>query len=161
MDGSTPFVHSIMATLIPSKFKVPHLDQYDGTGDHVAHVSMFRTKMMLHNVNDAIMCRVFPTTLTNTAQRWFHRLPKNSISTFEELIKQFRTRFITNIPPKKSINDLRLCKQEENETLRSYLDRFNKTVMQIEQLSNESSIDALKYGTKMRTLRDKITIKKS
>ena len=147
-------------TLIPSKFKVPQLDQYDGTGDPVSHVSMFRTKMMLQNVNDAILCRVFPATLTNTAQRWFHRLLKNSISTFEELIEQFRTRFITNISPKKSINDLRLCKQDDNETLRSYLDRFNKIAMQIEHLSNELAIDALKFGTKLRKLRDKITTKK-
>ena len=47
LDGSTPFVNNIMTTLIPSKFKVPPLDQYSGTGDPIAHVSMFRTKMML------------------------------------------------------------------------------------------------------------------
>ena len=41
LDGSTPFIHSIMVTQIPSKFKVPTLDSYDGTGDPVAHVSMF------------------------------------------------------------------------------------------------------------------------
>ena len=69
LDGSTPFVHIIMATLIPSKFKVPPLDQYDGTGDPVAYVSIFRMKMILQNVNDAIMYLVFPTTLMNTAQR--------------------------------------------------------------------------------------------
>ena len=33
--------------------------------------------------------------------------------------------------------------------------------MQIEHLSNESAIDALKFGTKMGKLRDKITIRKS
>ena len=87
LGGSTPFIHSIMATLIPSKFKVLPLDQYDETGDPVAHVSMLCKKMMLQNVNDAIMCRVFPITLTNTAQRWFYILPKNSIATFEELIE--------------------------------------------------------------------------
>ena len=32
--------------------------------------------------------------------------------------------------------------------------------MQIEHLSNESAIDALKFGTKLRKLRDKITTKK-
>ena len=67
LDESTPFIHGIMATQIPSKFKIPTLDSYDGTGDPVAHVSMFRTKMMLQNVNDAIICWVFPTILMNTA----------------------------------------------------------------------------------------------
>ena len=32
--------------------------------------------------------------------------------------------------------------------------------MQIEHLSDESAIDALKFGTKLRKLRDKITTKK-
>ena len=47
-----------------------------------------------------------------------------------------------------------------NETLRSYLDRFNKIAMQIEHLSNESAVDALKFKTKLRKLRNKITTKK-
>ena len=47
LDRITLFINSIMTTQIPSKFKVPSLDQYDGTGDPIAHVSMFRTKMML------------------------------------------------------------------------------------------------------------------
>ena len=106
------------------------------------------------------MCRVFPTTLTSTTQKWFHRLPKNSISSFEELVEQFQTRFIINILLKKSIIDLRLCKQDDNEILRSYLDRFNKIAMQIEHLSNEVAIDVLKYETKMGKLRDKIMTKK-
>ena len=31
LDGSILFVNSIMTTVIPSKFKVPLLNQYDGT----------------------------------------------------------------------------------------------------------------------------------
>ena len=33
--------------------------------------------------------------------------------------------------------------------------------MQIKHLSNEAAIDALKFGTKLEKLRDKITIKKA
>ena len=40
------------------------------------------------------------------------------------------------------------------------LNKFNKVAIQIEHLSNEAAIDALKYGTKMGKLRDKIIIKK-
>ena len=71
--------------------------------------------------------------LTKTAQRWFHQLPKNYVSFFEELVEKFRTRFITNVPLAKNINDFRMCKQEVTKSLRSYLDRFNKISMQIEK----------------------------
>ena len=138
---------------IPTKFKLPQLSEYDGTGDPIIHISSFWTKMMLQNVNNGILCRVFPSTLTEIAQRWFHQLSQNSVSSFDELAEQFRARFVTNIPPAKSIHDLRMCKQEANESLRSYLDRFNKVAMQIQNLSDETAIEAMKNGTRLGRLK--------
>ena len=105
------------------------------------------------------MCLVFPSTLTKTTQRWFHQLPQKSISSFKDLAEKFRTQFITNVPPTKSIHDLRMCKHEVTESLGSYLDRFNKVVMQIENLSDEIAIEAMKNGTRLRKLKDKIMTK--
>ena len=144
LEGITPFIIRIVRTEIPSKFKLPQLDQYDGTGDPITHISSFRTKMMLQNVNDGILCQVFPSTLTKTAQRWFHQLPKNFVSFFEELVEKFRIRFITNVPLVKNIYDLQMCKKEVTKSLNSYLDRFNKVVMQIENLNDETTIEAMK-----------------
>lgn len=63
LEGTTPFISRINHTKIPSKFKLPQMDQFDGIGDLVNHVSLFRTKMMLQNINDGTLCRVFPSTL--------------------------------------------------------------------------------------------------
>ena len=143
--GTTlPFVSRLLETEIPKKFKMPQLSMFDGTGDPVIRICSFRTKMMLQNINDEILCRVFLSTLTDIAQRWFHQLSKNSVSSFNELMEQFRARFVTNIPPTKSIHDLRVCRQEVNESLKSYLDRFNKIAMRIKNLSDETAIEALK-----------------
>ena len=95
---------------IPTKFKLPQLDQYDGTGDPITHISSFYTKMMLQNINDGILCLVFLSTLTKIAQRWFYQLPKSFVSSFDDLAEKFRTQFITNVPPTKSIHDLWVCK---------------------------------------------------
>ena len=43
--------------------------------------------------------------------------------------------------------------------LRTYLDRFNKVAMQIENLSDEVAIEALKNGTRLEKLKDKILTK--
>ena len=110
-------------------------------------------------MNDKILCRVFPKKLTKTTQRWFHQLPNNSISSFEELVEKFITQFITNIPPAKSINDLWICIHEVDESLRSYLDRFNKVAMQIENLSDEVAIETMKNITQLEKLKDKIIAK--
>ena len=131
MEATLPFVSKIMEVGIPAKFKLPQLPVFDGMGDPVIHIASFHNKMILQNINDAILCRAFPSTLTEIAQRWLHQLPQHSVSSFDDLTEQFRTRFITNIPPAKSIHDLWVCKQEANESLRSYLDRFNKIAMRI------------------------------
>ena len=80
------------------------------------------------------------------------------VSSFDELAKQFRAQFVTNIPPAKSIHDLRLYKQEANESLRSYLDRFNKVTMQIQNLSDETAIEAMKNGTRLGRIKDDIMV---
>ena len=52
-----------------------------------------------------------------------------------------------------------MCKQEATESLRSYLDRFNKFAMQIEILSDEMAIEAMKNGIRLGKLKDKIMTK--
>ena len=131
MEASLPFVSKILETEIPTKFKLPPPPVFDGMGNPVIHITSYRNKMILQNVNDALLCQVFPSTLTDIAQNWLHQLPQNFVSSFDDLAEQFRTRFITNIPPTKSIHDLRVCRQEANESLRSYLDKFNKIAIRI------------------------------
>ena len=64
----SPFTTSINGHLLPSKFKLPSLDSYDGTRDPFDHIATFKTTMHLQGVPDEIMCRAFPTTLKGPAQ---------------------------------------------------------------------------------------------
>ena len=68
MEVSLSFVSEILETEVPTKFKLPPLPVFDGTGNPVIHIASYRNKMILQNVNDAILCRVFPRTLTDIAQ---------------------------------------------------------------------------------------------
>ena len=43
--------------------------------------------------------------------------------------------------------------------MRSYLDRFNKVAIQIENLSDETAIEVIKNGKRLGKLKDKIMIK--
>ena len=52
-----------------------------------------------------------------------------------------------------------MCKQKATESLRSYLDRFNKVAIQIENLSDELAIEAMKNRTRLRKLKNKIMTK--
>ena len=63
----SPFTASINGHPLPSKFKLPSLDSYDGTRDPFDHIATFKTTMHLQGVSDEIMCRAFPTTLKGPA----------------------------------------------------------------------------------------------
>ena len=85
---------------------------------------------------DEIMCQAFPTTLKGPTRVWFNRLTPNSIDTFKELSTQFALHFIGGHRYKKSTAGLMSIKQWENETLRSYITRFNKEALSIEEVDD-------------------------
>lgn len=80
--------------------------------------------MSLHNHNDALMCKVFPSNLGPTALRWFSGLRKGSIHNFKELIQKFEVRFMTCSQVPQPMDSLLSMKMGDVRTLRSYTSRY-------------------------------------
>ena len=87
-----------------------------------------------------------PTTLEGLARVWFSRLTPNSISTFKELSAQFAFHFIERHRYKKSTACLMSIKQWEDETLRSYIARFNKEAFSIDEADDKILVAAFTNG---------------
>ena len=102
--------------------------------------------MHLQGVPDEIMHRAFPTTLKGAARIWFSRLKPNSINTFKELSAQFTSHFIGGHRYKKSTACLMSIKQQEEETLRSYITRFNKEALSINEANDKILVAAFTTG---------------
>ena len=92
------------------------------------------------------MCRAFPTTLKGAARIWFSRLTPNSINTFKELSAQFTSHFIGGHRYKKSTACLMSIKQREDKTLRSYITRFNKEALSIDEADDKILVAAFTNG---------------
>ena len=73
----------------PSRFTRPPFNSYDRKTDLIEHVSHYIQMMSLNTHNDALMCKVFPSSLEPIALRWFNRLRKGSIHSFVGLIQEF------------------------------------------------------------------------
>ncbi|KAJ9176946.1 hypothetical protein P3X46_012205 [Hevea brasiliensis] len=104
--------------------------------------------MLLQNVNNYILCRVFPTTLMVLTQKWYQRLPMGSIESFDQLASSFKEKFINCIPPRKLSYDLRKVKQMEGESFHDYISTFNAKAIQIKNLNHEIACEALKKGSR-------------
>ena len=105
---------------MPSRFTRPPFNSYDGKTDPVEHVSHYIHMMSLHTHNDALMCKVFPSSLGPMALRWFNGLQKGSIHSFAELIQEFDAWFITCSQVSQPVDALLSMKMRVGETLHSY-----------------------------------------
>ena len=115
---------------------MPSLDLYDGMRDPFDHIATFKITMNLQRVSDEIMCRAFPTTFKGPAQVWFSKIPPNTVSSFEELSKLFVNNFIRGQRHKRSSSNLLIIEQGENESLRSFITRFNKEVLTVDKMDD-------------------------
>ena len=140
------FTTAVNSFPLPHKFRILHIDSYDGVKDPLDHLETFKTLMHLEGVVDEIMCRAFPTTLKGAARIWFSRLTPNSVSTFKELSAQFIAHFIGGYRYKKSTACLMSIKQREDKTLQSYISRFNKEALSIDEADDKILVAAFTNG---------------
>ena len=115
---------------------MPQVEAYDNSRDLLDHLESFETFIHLQEVPDEIMCRAFPTTLKGPARVWFSKLTPNTISTFKELSRHFLTHFIGGQRCKRSWVSLLNIKQQDDESLRSYVTHLNKEALLIDEAND-------------------------
>ena len=83
LDGDfTPLTEDLISTPVPDQLRLPKVSLFDGTGDPADHVGIYSSWTRAYGYSDAIKCRLFDTTLTGEARRWWYRLPANSIGSW-------------------------------------------------------------------------------
>ncbi|GKV26048.1 hypothetical protein SLEP1_g35410 [Rubroshorea leprosula] len=75
----------------PAGFRIPQLETYDGTKDPDDHLHAFYSCMQAQNASDALMCKIFPSTLRGNARTWYYNLPPRQRD--GESLKTFMSRF--------------------------------------------------------------------
>ena len=120
----SPFTRNIENARLPRRFHQPTFTIYNGRTDPVEHVSHFNQRMTIHSRDEALMCKVFPSSLGPIAMRWFDGLKPNTISSFQELTQVFGSRFVTCRRVPQSVASLLSVIMKGGETLKSYSDRF-------------------------------------
>nr|POE81866.1 hypothetical protein CFP56_08192 [Quercus suber] len=119
----SPFTTAVLDCPVPSKFRLPQLEPFDGLKDPQDHLNTFKTTLGLQQPPDEILCRSFPTTLRGAAREWFTKLPTSSIDT-----------------------------QGERETLRSYVKRFTRETLEVDEADDMVQLTTFKAGLRSRDL---------
>ncbi|XP_020411609.1 uncharacterized protein LOC109946877 [Prunus persica] len=121
-------------------------DMFKGDSNPKNHLKHFKSVMILHKADDALMCKTFATTLLGAAQDWFHTLPSGSINSFNELTYVFTKEYTSYRTIKKNPNHLyNLCKKSD-ESLRDYIKKFKAKKSNIVGCDDRIASSAFKKG---------------
>ena len=145
------FTAEVLHYPLPAKFRMPQVETFDGVKDPVDHHNTYKNQMELHGYQDPMRCRAFAITLKGPALAWFNRLPPSSISSFRELSIAFASHFIGARTYRKPSYHLLFVKQGTQESLKSYVQRFNAESLKIDIPDEKFAITAFIAGLGMQS----------
>uniref|UniRef100_A0A2N9FH63 Uncharacterized protein n=1 Tax=Fagus sylvatica TaxID=28930 RepID=A0A2N9FH63_FAGSY len=150
-DGGSNMKNSLRAKAALSNldncsFKVPLLENFDGTKDPFDYLEAFKTIMQLQAVPEEVMCRAFPLGLRGSARVWFNKLESESIGSFVQLSRAFIDHFIGSQRRGRPPTHLLSVKQMEGESLRTFVHRFNEEAMKIDRPKEDVTVTAFMAG---------------
>ena len=144
--AKSPFIRRIEGASLPRRFNQPTFSPYNGQTDPVEHVSHFNQKMVVHSKDEALMCKIFPSSLGPMAMRWFNCLKANSIDSFKKFTQSFGARFITCSRVPLPLGSLMSMSMREGETLKAYLDRYWEMFNEVNGSYDDVAISTFKAG---------------
>ena len=142
----SPFTIEILHFPLPAKFRMPQVEAFNGIKDSVDHLNTYKNQIELHGYQDLVRCRAFSITLKGPALAWFNRLPPSSISSLRELSIAFVSHFIGARTYRKPSYHLLTIKQGSQESLRSYVQRFNVESLKVDIPDEKFAITAFIAG---------------
>ena len=144
--SKSPFTRGIEKAKLPRRFHQPTFAMYNGRTDLVEHVSQFKQKMAVHSQDEALMYKVFPSSLGPMPMRWFDGLRTNSIGSFKKLTQSFCSRFIICSRVPQPLEFLLSMSMREGEFVKTYSKRYWEMFNEIDGNFNEVAIKAFKVG---------------
>ncbi|KAM1420679.1 hypothetical protein ACFX2I_003023 [Malus domestica] len=102
--------------------------------------------MVFYQNNDALICKIFTTTLQGEARDWFHTLPPRSIRSFDDLSLVFTKEYSSNYLIKKKSDHLFNMKKNPKESFCDYVKRFKAEKAKIVRCDNSIANAAFRKG---------------
>ncbi|XP_030930588.1 uncharacterized protein LOC115956308 [Quercus lobata] len=142
--SKSPFTRHIEGATLLRRFQQPTFAIYNGKIDPVEHVSQFNQRMAVHSKNEALMCKVFPSSLGPVVMRWFNGLKTNSIDSYRQLTQAFGSRFVTNSRAPWPLSALLSLSMHDGQTLKAYSDRYWEIYNEMDDNFDDVTISTFK-----------------
>ncbi|XP_060961974.1 uncharacterized protein LOC133032143 [Cannabis sativa] len=146
-DKETKSFHpNILNSQFPQGFKNPYVAQYDGTSDPVVNLNNFNTIMQVRNISNNLRCILFPTSLIGAPSSWFKKITNHSITSWEQLSKDFKKQFQAAKDRRPEASSLTNVKEQPGESLKAYLSCFSTATAKVRNLNDNIQLTVLQAG---------------
>ena len=114
-----------------------------GETDPDEHVKVYITYVALYTSHDVVFYKAFLTTFKGLALECFTTLPPYSIDCFDTPSHMFTTHIGDSRPHQTTTLSLLGIKHEKDETLQTFIDRFNKSTLRTPHLNQEMILQCM------------------
>ena len=152
------FIERVMKTRVSSRFKLPtQLRVYEGKTDPMDYLDSYKSLIALQEYSGEVICKVFSATLKGSARSWFRKLPPRTIDSFDDLSWLFIANFMSCRIRQKNASHLFIVHQNETESLKDYVKRFNQAVLEVEDPNDKVVVMAMMEGLRPGPLFDSLS----
>ncbi|XP_028064574.1 uncharacterized protein LOC114267708 [Camellia sinensis] len=109
---------------LPEKFKMPHIDWFDGSGDPIVHVRLFLDVLRPMGLSRAQKLSLFGRTLSDVAAIWYAKLENSTKRNWEELSETFVNQYSYNTQIEVTVSELEATTQNPKESFIDFAARW-------------------------------------
>ncbi|XP_068340245.1 uncharacterized protein [Pyrus communis] len=107
--------------------------------------------MALEGDDQALLCKLSPSSLLASSLTWFRQLKPRSIGSFTELCEAFISQYVCNRRPRKDVTILFSTKQNVGKSVKSYVTRFTEEMSTLEECDSHTVSLTFREGVLPRT----------
>ncbi|KAL7183277.1 hypothetical protein ACSBR1_041875 [Camellia fascicularis] len=112
------------AVTLPNRFKMPHIDRFDGSGDPMVHLSLFSDVLRPMGLTRLQKLSFFGRTLSGIAAIWYAKLEDSVKRSWEEMAEAFVAQYSYNTQIEITTRDLETTRQEPKESFSEFVSRW-------------------------------------
>ncbi|XP_028116877.1 uncharacterized protein LOC114314601 [Camellia sinensis] len=109
---------------LPEKFKMPHIDRFDGSGDPIMHVLLYSDVLRPMGLSRAQKLSLFGRTLSDVAAIWYAKLEDSTKRNWVELCEGFVNQYSYNTQIEVTISELEATTQNHKEPFIDFVARW-------------------------------------
>nr|AAP53804.1 retrotransposon protein, putative, unclassified [Oryza sativa Japonica Group] len=143
----------------PPRFRPTITEKYNGSVNPAEFLQIYTTGIEAAGADDRVMANFIPMALKGQARGWLMNLPPASVHSWEDLCQQFTTNFQGTYPRPGEEADLHAVQRRDDESLRSYIQRFCQVRNTIPCIPAHAVIYAFRGGVRHNRMLKKIASK--